>query len=142
MSAVTTSSLSDTLPSTIPKLDSEGENWAIFYVRFMDAIEAKGFWNHFDGSSIAPVLSATATTVEIEAKTQWDKDERSAKTLLTQKLPDSTVLETHSLKTVKERWDAVVKEYTIKGAFAQTEMRAKFLTSRCTVCHYHCCIPP
>ena len=97
----------------------------------MDAVEAKGFWNHFDGSSTAPVLSATATAAEIEAKNQWDKDERSAKTLLTQKLPDSTVLETHSLKTVRERWEAVVKEYMIKGAFAQTEMRAKFLTSRC-----------
>ena len=122
MSAVTTSSLSDTLPLTIPKLDSEGENWVIFYVRFMDTIEAKGFWNHFDGSSPAPVLSATATAAEIEAKNQWDKDECLAKTLLTQKLPDSTVLETHSLKTVKERWEVVVKEYTIKGAFAQMEM--------------------
>ena len=82
----------------------------------------KGFWNHFDGSSTAPVLSTTATAAEIEAKNQWDKDERLAKTLLTQKLPDSTVLETHSLKTVRERWEAVVKEYTIKGAFAQTSV--------------------
>ena len=88
----------------------------------MDAIEAKGFWNHFDGSSPAPVLSTTATAAEIEAKNQWDKDERLAKTLLTQKLPGSTVLEMHLLKTVKERWEAVVKEYTIKGAFVQTEM--------------------
>ena len=40
-------------------------------------------------------------------------------------------MEIHSKKSVKERWDAVVKEYTVKGAYAQTEMRAKFLTSRC-----------
>ena len=32
---------------------------------------------------------------------------------------------------VKERWEVVVKEYTKKGAFAQMEMRAKFLTLRC-----------
>ena len=32
---------------------------------------------------------------------------------------------------MKERWEAVVKEYTVKGVYAQTEMRAKFLTSRC-----------
>ena len=131
MSTVTTSSLSDTLPSTVPKLDAEGENWAIFYVRFMDAVEAKGFWNHFDGSSTAPVLSETATAAEIAAKSEWDKDERSAKTLLTQRLPDSTVMEIHSKKTVRERWEAVVKEYTVKGAYGQTEMRAKFLSSRC-----------
>src|SRR5271168_2704740 len=40
-------------------------------------------------------------------------------------------MEIHTKKSVKERWEAVVKEYTVKGAYAQTEMRAKFLTSRC-----------
>ena len=127
MSTVTTSSLSDTLPSTVPKLDAEGENWAIFYVRFMDAVEAKGFWGHFDGSSPEPD-SSDAQKAE---KSQWEKDERLAKTLLTQRLPDSTVMEIHGKKTVKERWEAVVREYTVKGAYAQTEMRSKFLTSRC-----------
>ena len=41
------------------------------------------------------------------------------------------VMEIHSKKTVKERWEAVVKEYTVKGVYVQMEMRAKFLTSRC-----------
>ena len=40
-------------------------------------------------------------------------------------------MEIHSKKTVRERWEAVVKEYKVKGAYTQTEMRAKFLTSRC-----------
>ena len=44
MATTTTSSLSDTLPSSVPKLEAEGKNWAIFYVHFMDAVEAKGFW--------------------------------------------------------------------------------------------------
>ena len=132
MSTVTTSSLSDTLPSTVPKLNADGDNWAIFLVRFMDAVEAKGFWNHFDGSSSAPVTTTNSTDAEKAAKIQWEKDERSAKTLLTQRLPDSTVMEIHSKTTVKDRWDAVVKEYTVKGVYAQTEMRAKFLTSRCS----------
>src|SRR5271168_3900821 len=131
MSTITTSSLSDTLPSSVPKLDAEGDNWAIFLVRFMDAVEAKGFWGHFDGTSTLPVTTSASSTAEIAAKTQWEKDERSAKTLLTQKLPDSTVMEIHTKKSVKERWEAVVKEYTVKGAYAQMEMRAKFLTSRC-----------
>src|SRR6202522_3537120 len=132
MSTVTTSSLSDTLPSTVPKLDAEGDNWALFLVRFIDAVEAKGFWGHFDGSSSPPVTTTTSSDAEKTALTQWEKDERSAKTLLTQRLPDSTVMEIHSKKTVKERWEAVVKEYTVKGVYAQTEMRAKFLTSRCS----------
>jgi hypothetical protein len=47
-------------------------------------------------------------------------------------LPDSTVMEIHSKKTVQERWEAVVREYTVKSAYAQTEMRTKFLMSRCS----------
>ena len=31
---------------------------------------------------------------------------------------------------VKDRWDAIVKEYTDKGAYTQTELQTKFLESR------------
>jgi len=33
--------------------------------------------------------------------------------------------------TVKQRWDAIVLEYTEKGDHAKTELRAKFLAMRC-----------
>ena len=122
MSTVATTSLSDTLPSSIPKLDASGINWAIFSVRLQDAIEAKGFWNHFDGSSVRPeqefteIVTAVDGTVtggteiipanELTAsQRQWDKDERSAKSLLTQKLPDSTLMRIHTKRTVFERWN-------------------------------------
>ena len=129
--SVTTTSLSDTLPSTVPKLDATGVNWAIFSVRFQDAVEAKGFWGHFDGTSTCPTLSTSPTADETAAKNQWEKDERSAKFLLTQKIPDSTLMRVHSKTSVKERWDAIVKEYTDKGVYAHTELRTKFLESRC-----------
>ena len=134
MSTATTS-LSDSLPSSIPKLDTTGLNWTIFSVHFQDAIEAKGFWGHFDGTSPRPVaISVTATdgttVADTTATDQWDKDEQSAKLLLTQKIPDSTLIRVHKKPTVKERWDAIVAEYTEKGAYAQTELRTKFLESK------------
>src|SRR5271169_5112119 len=133
--STTTTSLSDLLPSSIPKLDSTGLNWAIFSAHFQDAVEAKGFWGHFDGSSIRPIaISVTAPdgtiTVDTTAVDQWDKDERSAKSLLTQKIPDSTLMRVYAKQTVLERWDAIVAEYTEKGAYAQTELRTKFLESK------------
>src|ERR1700678_291035 len=113
--SVTTTSLSDSLPSSIPKLDASGLNWAIFAVRFQDAIEAKGFWSHFDGTGTRPSaipVSETGTngvvTIsppsdgEIAAVDKWDKDERSAKSLLTQKIPDSTLMRVYNKRTVKE----------------------------------------
>src|ERR1700678_372785 len=113
--SVTTTLLSDSLPSSIPKLDASGLNWAIFAVRFQDAIEAKGFWSHFDGTgtclSTVPV-SETGTDgivtisplsdAEIAAVDKWDKDKRSAKSLLTQKISDSTLMRVHNKWTIKE----------------------------------------
>ena len=87
MSIITTS-LSDSLSSSVLKLNSTGLNWAIFSVCFQDAIEAKGFWGHFDGSEPRPVVLAAATTAEGDEaaqsklsedlavqQLQWDKNE-------------------------------------------------------------------
>jgi len=87
MSIITTS-LSDSLSSSVLKLNSTGLNWAIFSVCFQDAIEAKGFWGHFDGSEPRPVVSAAATTAKGDEaaqsklsedlavqQLQWDKNE-------------------------------------------------------------------
>jgi len=119
MSVVTTS-LSDSLPSSIPKLDTSSINWVIFSVCFQDAVEAKGFWGHFNGASTCPVNStipgtmmpggSVATTARsamtpeelAAAQSQWDKDKQSEKSLLTQTIPDSTLIQIHSKKSVKE----------------------------------------
>src|SRR6202522_2030819 len=133
--SVTTTSLSDSLPSSIPKLDASGLNWAIFAICFQDAIEAKGFWSHFDGTGTCPSaipVSETGTNgkvtisppsdADIAAVGKWNKDELSAKSLLTQEIPDSTLMHVHNKRTVKERWEAIVTEYTEKGAYAQTDL--------------------
>ena len=142
--SVTTTSLSDSLPSSIPKIDASGLNWAIFSVCFEDAIEAKGFWSHFDGTGSHPsavpvsvidadgnVSTTPLSDTEIAAIDKWDKDERSAKSLLTQKIPDSTLMRVHAKRTVRERWESIVTEYTEKGAYAQTDLHARFLESKC-----------
>ena len=133
MSSISTASLSDTLPSTVPKLDASGSNWAIFVFRFEDAVEAKGFWGHFSGTVSRPTATDpdAPTATETTAIAQWDKDERSAKSLLTQKLPDLTVVMVHGKKTVRERWEVVVREFSKKSAYAQADMRAKFMAMRC-----------
>jgi len=105
--------------------------------------KAEGFWGHFNGSEVCPVPSpATApsggapatptpavvvTAKELAAQHQWDKNERLAKSLLTQKIPNSTLMQIHLKKTVKEHWDAIVEEYTSKGAYAQMDLYQKFM---------------
>lgn len=108
MSISNATALADTLPSSIPKLEATGLNWAIFSLRFQDAVEAKGYWGHFDGTTPRPDPAATpATADDAAAIAQWDRDERLAKSLLTQKIPDLALMHIHKAKTVKERWDAI-----------------------------------
>ena len=114
--SISTTSLSDSLPSSIPKLDSSGLNWAIFSVHFQDAVEAKGFWSHYDGTGSRPsvdpvsitasdgtIITTPPSDTQLAAIEEWDKDELSAKSLLTQKIPDSTLMRIHMKCTVKER---------------------------------------
>jgi len=56
MTSATATSLADTLPLSVPKLDASGLNWAVFSLHFQDAIEAKGYWGHFDGTSERPIM--------------------------------------------------------------------------------------
>jgi len=147
MSSVTATSLADTLPSSVPKLDASGLNWVVFSLRFQDAVEAKGYWGHFDGTSErpsvpkpedlpamtadAPAPAAPSAEDLAAAISQWDKDERSAKSLLTQKIPDSALMRIQNKKSIKKRWDAIITEYTEKGAFAQMDLQTCFLESKC-----------
>ena len=133
MSAIATTSLSNALPSTVPRLDASGSNWAIFTFQFEDAVKVKGFWRHFDGKATAPSYAdpSTPTAIETAAMTQWEKDECSAKSLLTQKLLDLTVVIIHSKETVKERWDAVVSKFSKKSAYVQMDLRTKFMAAHC-----------
>ncbi|TFK67018.1 hypothetical protein BDN72DRAFT_771333, partial [Pluteus cervinus] len=127
MSSTQTTTVSDQLPSTVPKLESSGVNWAIFSYRFEVAVQAKNYWKQFDGTTPRPQQGYPITTAEQTALDAWEKDERIAKSLLTQKIPDSTVLLVKSCTTVHKMWETIKKEYTIKGAYAQTDLRTKFL---------------
>jgi len=123
---------SDSLPSTVPKLDPTGSNWALFSIRFEEALSTHGRWGHFDGTDAKPVLSTpTAKPDEMEKLAEWEKEERMAQYMLSQKLPDSVVVQVHKLDTVKKKWDLVKEEYTRKGLFSQADLQKSFMQSQC-----------
>jgi hypothetical protein len=131
MSTTTTLATTDILPSSVPKLLPTGLNWTTFSIRFQEAIEAKGFWGHFDGTSPKPTVSSPPAAGEQEVLDQWTKNERSAKALLTHRIPDSTLIRIYAKDSLKDRWDLIKMEYTQKGAFAQAELRTRFMDSKC-----------
>lgn len=62
---------------------------------------------------------------------EWERNENIARSLLVQRLPNTTLIVVDDQPTVALMWAAVVKEYTYKGAFSQTRLHREFLSSRC-----------
>jgi hypothetical protein len=128
----------DTLPTNVPKLDIKGTNWAIFSLCFQVAVEAKELWKQFDGINPKPTGLPTSSggTMTISppdpvALAQWQKTKNLTKHLLTQRIPDSTALRVWNLPDIVAMWMEIMHKYTEKGAYAQTDLRTKFLESKC-----------
>ena len=134
--STTSTMMTDTLPSNVLKLDVFGANWAIWSLHFFIAIDAKGKWGHFDGTLPRPVpplntpFSLLTQTILTEVY-QWDDDEHVSRYLLTQRIPDSTVMHLCGLLTVHAMWEAISREYSVKGAYAQMDLHTQFIESKC-----------
>ena len=54
-----------------------------------------------------------------------------AKAFLNHCIPYSTLICIHGKPSLKDRWDLITKEYSMKGAFTQTDLQTHFIESRC-----------
>jgi len=129
----------DTLPSNVPKLEMKGTNWAIFSLRLQTAVEAKELWKQFNGTSPRPVStsmkapdgSVVVSPPDPDELAKWQKNKNLAKHLLFQRIPDSTALHVCNLPDVAAMWTEIMREYTEKGAYMQTDLCTKFLELKC-----------
>ena len=122
-------------------------------------MKSKGVWTYLDGSAVTPQPPVTATsasgapgTVPVaqgsattagtspidptmvkykEDLDKWNKDKALTLDLLTQCIPDSTVICMSTLGNAAAMWADIVCEYTEKGTMTQTDLRTRFLESRC-----------
>ena len=61
------------LLANIPRLEPNGSNWAIFMMRFRDAMKVTRRWSYFTGSNPKPKAKNPKSPMdaEIEAATEW-----------------------------------------------------------------------
>ncbi len=125
--------ISDPLPTTLPHLEPTGSNWAIFSMRFQEAMEANQKWQHFNGTSARPVPvdDKNPTDVEAKAMAAWDQDETVARYLLSQRLPDSTAVRLKNVTSVKDCWQKVSDEFSVKSQYAEADLLTAFTEMRC-----------
>ena len=93
-------------------------------------MQSKGVWSHLEGTAAKPVASGT-TPPDATELAVWLKDESIALDLLTQWIPDSTVIRTASQTDAAAMWKEIVREYTEKGTYVQTDLHTKCLESKC-----------
>jgi len=62
----------------------------------------------------------------------WEYSDSIAGYLLSQRLPDTTVMQLSSCNTTKKKWDLVTSEYQAKSHYAQADLHQSFLDMRCT----------
>jgi hypothetical protein len=120
-------SLPATLSLSIPRLETNGSNWATFSMHFQEVMEASQKWGHFDGSTPHPVPKDPAAPTADEKKelTAWDHAEAVSCYMLSQRLPDSTAVQLKSLSSACTRWDKVKTEFSIKGQYAEADLLNK-----------------
>jgi hypothetical protein len=105
MSTANTTTVSiSSLPSNVPKLDPTSSNWVIYCICFSHAVQSKGVWEYLDGSKPCPATNST-----VEELAVWDKDEAIAIDLLTQRILDSTVIQTMNLNSAAIMWAEIVR---------------------------------
>ena len=128
-----TNIMSDPNANSVPHLEPNGSNWAIFSMCFQEAMEANLKWSHFDGSATRPVPKDAKNPTDDEKKSglAWDQDEVMARYLLSQRLPDSTAVRLKGLASAKERWDKVKAEFSVKSQYAKADMLTSFSEMRC-----------
>ena len=121
------------LPANIPRLEYNGSNWAIFKMRFSNAMKVTRRWAYFTGLKMypEPIDPAKPTTDEATAIVQWEYEDSVASFLLSQRLPDTTEMRLANCTTTKQRWDLVTTEYQAKSAYAQADLHQAFLEMRC-----------
>ena len=122
------------LPANIPQLELNGSNWAIFMMHFKDAMQVTQQWGYFAGLKPHPKVQDmdTPTDDKLSAIEQWEHDDLVASYLLSQCLPDITVICLSSFATAKEWWDIVTKEFQAKSTFTQADLHQSFQEMHCT----------
>jgi hypothetical protein len=122
------------LPSNIPCLEADGSNWAIFVLRFREAMQVTHRWPYFEGTIPCPSPKDPAKVLDDESKAidDWEFEDLAARYLLSQRLPNSIAIRLHSLTTTKARWDCLVFEFTAQSIYAQNNLEEAFFSMACT----------
>ncbi len=121
------------LPANIPRLETDGSNWAIFIIRFRKAMKVTRHWGFFDSTNSYPALKDPLKPMDEEkaATEKWAYNDQVAQYLLSQRLPDSTIVCMGPYLTAALHWKRVTDKFTAKSVYAQNDLKTTFYNMCC-----------
>src|SRR5260370_13611568 len=130
---MSTTPIIEQLPANIPQLETNGTNWAICKTLFQEAMRVSCQWGYFTGARPCPKPKVADKPTEGKSKAieKWEHKDAVASYLLSQRLPDITVMHLTSCLTVHDQCEMVTKEYQAKSAYTQADLHQSFLEMHC-----------
>jgi hypothetical protein len=121
------------LSSNIPCLEADGSNWAIFIMRFCEAMQAIWRWPYFEGTIPCPSPKDLAKVPDDKRKAldDWKFEDLATQYLLSQQLPNFIAIWLHSLTTVKAQWDRLIFKFTTQSIYTQNNLEEAFFNMCC-----------
>ena len=90
-------------------------------------------WDFFDGTETRPIPNdpdKPTDTEKLEGK-HWDREDRIAQSLLSQRLPIDIAMDLADHPTAKKQWEALKAAFIAKSEYAKADMHQSFLDMRC-----------
>jgi len=115
----------------IPKLEGDNSNWVMYRDRLVIAIEGRNLDAHLASATITAAYNKSGQNNQ-EEQDKWRTDNRQAKILILNSLPDVVFNKVKQHTSAKAVWDAVKIACGSRTNMAVVDMRAKLQT---TVCH-------
>jgi hypothetical protein len=90
-------------------------------------------WGYFNGSNTHPFPKDPSHPMDTEelAAQQWDCKDETAGYLISQRLPNSVILDIGDFTTIWEQWDAISCIFMAKTKYAMTDLHQSFLDMKC-----------
>ncbi len=118
-------------PTVIPKLEGDNSNWVTYHDHLIIAIEGRNLDTHLASATITATYNKLGQNNQ-EGQDKWRTDNRQAKILILNSLPDVIFNKVKQHTSAKAVWDAMKIACRSHTNMAIVNMCAKLQT---TVCH-------
>ncbi len=123
--------MTDNRPAiVVPNLENDGSNWVTYRDRLTLALEGRNLECHLSSATMTASYNKSGQA-NVEEQTKWNMDNRTAKLMIMNTLPDIIFNKVKGKNSAKATWDAVKAIYEGRTSLILVNLCGKLQTSVC-----------